>query len=163
MPLANPVKWHYKFEFLGGKCDFCEMAALFYLSAKINPDNSEESEVTGNKSCIYPNKSEWVPVSVRMSISSVSRCSQMSNQSGWIWHSQKPFHSPDNLWGLYRCGSLPSFANKVTTSSKQALVTATFQAFLIGTLELIGEKNIVHHSSNFAIKSATLLALVTFP
>lgn len=30
----------------------------------------------------YPNKSEWVPVSVKMSISSVSRCSQTSNQSG---------------------------------------------------------------------------------
>ena len=29
----------------------------------------------------YPNKSEWVPVSVKMSISSVSRCSQTSNQS----------------------------------------------------------------------------------
>ena len=130
MPLANPVKWHYKFEFLGGKCDFCEMAALFYLSAKINPDNSEESEVTGNKSCIYPNKSEWVPVSVRMSISSVSRCSQMSNQSGWIWHSQKPFHSPDNLWGLYRCGSLPSFANKVTTSSNKLLSQPRFKHFL---------------------------------
>ena len=29
----------------------------------------------------YPNKSEWVPVSVSISINSISRCSQTSNQS----------------------------------------------------------------------------------
>ena len=32
----------------------------------------------------YPNKSEWVPVSTKINISSVSYCSQTSNQSGLI-------------------------------------------------------------------------------
>ena len=69
----------------------------------------------------YPNKSEWVPVSVRISISSISRCSQTSSQSDWIWHSHKPFHSPDNLCGLYWDGNVPVSASRVITSSNKAL------------------------------------------
>ena len=46
---------------------------------------------------------------------------------------------------------------------QQSLITTTLQTLLVRTLELIGKKYFVHHSSNFAINSATLSTFVTLP
>ena len=62
------------------------------------------------------NRSEWVPVPVNKSVSSVSFCSQIRSQSGFRWHSQQPLYGPDNLCGRYVAGSVPVSPSNATAS-----------------------------------------------
>ena len=65
--------------------------------------------------------------------------------------------------GFIALGQRTCFSQYSNDFFKQLLVTTTFQAFLIRALELIGKKNVVHHDSNSAISSDTLLTFVSFP
>ena len=57
--------------------------------------------------CYQPKMSAWVPVSRNRSVSSLSCCSHVINQFGWIWHSHCPLWLPFSWWGRYSLGSVP--------------------------------------------------------
>ena len=78
--------------------------------------------------------SECVPVFSINRTSSVSFCSQTSNQSGLRWHSHSPALLPESLWALYLGGSVPVWARMVITSCRTSMgyprLMQSFQSFL---------------------------------
>lgn len=97
----------------------------------------------------YPNKSEWVPVSTKININSVSYCSQTSNQSGLIWHSQHSLYLPFNLWGRYSGGRLPHSARIDNTFRKSSCLQPLFKHFLKDFLKRFEYLTVYFISSNY--------------
>ena len=79
----------------------------------------QSSEAPLNRSCdmAIQNKSECVPVCRKSSVSSVSFCCHVINQSGSMWHSQQPLNCPESLWWRYLMGSVPVVLSRAIASS----------------------------------------------
>ena len=78
-----------------------------------NPLSRIPTEVEIKEALIlHQNKSAWLPVPVKSSVSSVSFCSHSISQSPLRWHSHVPSWLPESLCGRYSFGNAPSASSK---------------------------------------------------
>lgn len=85
--------------------------------AQIADVQLSEAPLCYSSSMAIQNKSECVPVCRKSSVSSVSFCCHVINQSGSMWHSQQPLNCPESLWGRYLMGSVPVVLSRAIASS----------------------------------------------